>query len=118
MAEKKRLERLAEQLRAELNALIEGEIDDPRVGMINVTHVRLSNDMRYARIYVSTSGGSGESKTALEGLDSASGFLRSQLSHRLPHLKRTPELRFNYDRSIEKETKIEELLAKIHSDEQ
>ena len=117
MAETKRLDRLAQQLRAELTALIEGEINDPRVDMVAVTHVRVSKDMRYARVYVSTLGGSGEPKTALEGLDSARGFLRAQLSHRLPHLKRTPELTFEYDESVEKEMRIEELLAKLHSEE-
>ena len=117
MAEKKRLERLAQQLRIELGALIESEIDDPRVDMVTVTHVRVSNDMRYARVYVSTLGGDGERKTALEGLDSAKGFLRRQLSHRLGHLKRTPELTFDYDESVEKEMRIEELLAQIDSEE-
>lgn len=118
MAEKKRLERLAQQLRTELGALVESEMDDPRVAMVAVTHVRVSPDMRYARVYVSTSGGDGDRKTVLEGLDSAKGFLRGQLSHRLPHLKRTPELTFDYDDSVEKEMRIEELLAQINSEEQ
>ena len=117
MADKKRLDRLAQQLRTELDALIESEIDDPRVDMVAVTHVRVSNDMRYARVYVSTIEGDGNRKTALEGLDSARSFLRRQLSHRLGHLKRTPELTFDYDESIEKEMRIEELLAQIDSED-
>jgi len=117
MADKKRLDRLAQQLRTELDALIESEIDDPRVDMVRVTRVRVSNDMRYARVYVNTLGSDGERASALEGLDSAKGFLRRQLSHRLGHLKRTPELRFDYDESVEKEMRIEELLAQIDSEE-
>ena len=117
MADKKRLDRLAQQLRTELDALIESEIDDPRVNMVRVTHVRVSNDMRYARVYVNTLGSDGERTSALEGLDSARGFLRRQLSHRLGHLKRTPELTFDYDESVEKEMRIEELLAQIDSEE-
>ncbi len=118
MAEQKRLDRLAQQLRTELGALIESEIDDPRVGMVQVTHIRMSNDMRHARVYVSTAGAAeGERKTALEGLDSAKNFLRRQLSHRLRHLKRTPDLTFDYDESVEKEMRIEELLSKIDSEE-
>ena len=101
----------------ELAALVESEIDDPRVDMVNVTHVRVSGDMRHARVYVSTQGNRGASKTALEGLDSAKGFLRIQLSQRLPHLKRTPELTFSYDESVEKEMRIEELLAELRSEE-
>ncbi len=118
MAEKKRLDRLAQQLRAELGTLIEGEIDDPRMAMVAVTRVRVSSDMRYARIYISTLAGEGKRETALKGLNSAKGFLRKQLSQRLPHLKRTPELTFDYDESFENETRIEELLAELHSEEQ
>lgn len=118
MAEKKRLERLAAQLKAEVGALIESDIDDPRVEMVIVTHVRLSNDMRHARVYVSTLGVERDRKVMLQGLESARGFLRRQLSSRLPHLKRTPELTFYYDESIEKEMRIDKLLAEIHSDEQ
>ncbi len=117
MAEKKRLERLAQQLKIELGALIESEIDDPRVDLLAVTHVRVSNDMRHARVYVSTLGAEGARRTALEGLDSARGFLRRQLSHRLGYLKRTPELTFHYDESVEKEMRIEELLGQIDSEE-
>ena len=117
MVEKKRLERLGQQLMTELGPLIESEIDDPRVDMVQVTHVRVSNDMRYARVYVSTLGSDGERKTALEGLDSAKRFLRKQLSQRLGHLKRTPELTFDYDESAEKEMRIEKLLAQIDSEE-
>ena len=118
MAEKKRLERLAQQLRSEIGALIESDIDDPRVEMVTVTHVRLSNDMQHARVYVSALGAESERKTILEGLQSARGFLRRQLSSRLPHLKRTPELTFDYDESIEKEMRIDKLLAKIYYREQ
>ena len=118
MAEKRRLDRLAEQLRIELGALIGGELDDPRVRMVTVTQVHLSKDMRHARVRVSALGSKVDRQRSLDGLNSARNFLRRQLSHRLPRLKRTPELTFDYDESVENETRIEELLSQIHTDEQ
>ena len=117
MAEKRRLERLSEQLRVELGSLVNGELDDPRVDMVTVTHVRLSSDMRHARVYVSALEDGEDRESALEGLDSAKGFLRRQLSHRLPRLKRTPELTFEYDPTVEEGTRIQELLEQIHPKE-
>jgi ribosome-binding factor A len=118
MAEQRRVDRLAQQLRAELGILIETELDDPRVEMAVVTHVRVSRDMSHARVSISTIGSEADRKTTLDGLHSARGFLRKQLSQRLGHLKRIPELTFEYDESVEKEMRIQELLAEIHSDEQ
>jgi len=116
MAEKRRLDRLNRQLRAELAALIDSEIDDPRVGVVTVTEVRLSSDLRHARVYVHTLEDQSKRKAILEGLQSARGFLRVQLSHRLPHLKRTPELRFTYDSSVSEAMRVEELLSQIESE--
>jgi ribosome-binding factor A len=113
MAEKRRLDRLNRQLLAELSALIDSEIDDPRVGIVAVTRVRLSSDLRHARVWVHTLEDETRRKTALEGLKSARGFLRRQLSHRLAHLKRIPELTFDYDDSVDEASRVEELLARI-----
>ncbi len=118
MADIKRIDRLAEQLREQVSAAIAGDLDDPRVGIVTVTHVRLSHDLGHARIYVSSPGTTDEGRRqTLEGLNSALGFLRRQLSQDLPHLRRVPELTFEYDASVENEIRIEELLAEIHSDE-
>ena len=118
MADAKRIDRFAEQLREELSAVIAGDLDDPRVGIVAVNHVRLSRDLRHAKVYVSSPGATDEGKRlTLEGLNSALGFLRRQLSQDLPHLRRVPELVFEYDTSIENEIRINELLTEIHSDE-
>ena len=115
MAEKRRIDRLEQQLKSEIGALVESVLDDPRIGMVTVTAVRLSKDLRYARVYVSAIGKHERPADALAGLGSARGFLRRQLSQRLPHLKRTPELTFSYDESVEKGMRVEELIEKIHS---
>ena len=118
MAEKRRIDRLEQQLRIEIGALVESALEDPRIGTVTVTEVRLSGDMRHARVYVSTLGDAKGRADTLAGLDSARGFLRSQLSQRLPHLRRTPELTFGYDESVEKGMRVEALIEKIHSSQQ
>lgn len=117
MADQRRLDRVGQQLRAELSVLIETGLDDPRIGLVAVTHVRLSRDMSHARVYVSALASGSNRKDTIAGLNSARGFLRRQLSMRLPHLKRTPELTFDYDTSVESGMRIEELLDELHKDE-
>ena len=118
MAEKRRIDRLEQQFRIEIGALVESALEDPRIGRVAVTEVRLSGDMRHARVYVSTLGDAKGRADTLAGLDSARGFLRRQLSQRLPHLRRTPELTFGYDESVEKGMRVEALIEKIHSSQQ
>jgi ribosome-binding factor A len=119
MADLRRSHRLARQLQAELALLVSGEVDDPRVGRVSVTDVRLSRDLHHARIFVHCADETSEKekKALLEGLDSARGFLRAQLSHRLAHLRRTPELTFVYDTSLEAGMRVQELLEGFESDE-
>ena len=116
MAERRRLDRVGQQIRTELSALIETGLDDPRIGLVSVTHVHLSKDMRHAKVYVSGLGNDTNRADTLDGLDSANGFLRRQLSLRLPHLQRTPELTFVYDQSVEKGMRIEKLLEHLHDE--
>jgi ribosome-binding factor A len=113
MADERRLDRVGQQMRDELGALIDIELDDPRIGLITVTHVQLSRDMRHARVYVSGAGNQRARDETIAGLQSARGLLRRQLSLRLPHLKRTPELTFEYDGSVESGMRVEELLDEI-----
>lgn len=117
MSEPRRSHRLARQLQAELAALINDEIDDPRVGHLSVTGVKLSRDLRHARIFVHSIEEARDHKQLLRGLESAKGFLRTQLSHRLGHLRRTPELTFAYDTTFDAEVRIEELLGLFESEE-
>jgi ribosome-binding factor A len=118
MAEKRRADRLSRQLKSELASIIDTRIDDPRVGNVALTRVRLSNDLGHATVYVHTTQDSERRNELLKGLNSARGFLRSQLSLRLPHLKRTPELRFEFDRSVEAGLRVEELLEGLESPEE
>ncbi len=118
MAEKRRLDRVGQQVRTELGFLIETGLDDPRIGPVGVTHVRMSKDLRHARVYVSGMGSQTDREETMAGLHSARGFLRRQLSLRLPHLQRTPELTFDYDDTVESGMRVEEILAEIRDDQE
>ena len=109
----RRIGRIEEQLRVELSEIIEREIQDPRIGLTTVTHVKVSADLRHAHVFVTVLGEAEQRKKALEGLKSAASYARHSLSKRLHHLKRIPELTFDYDETVEKEIRIEELLEQI-----
>ena len=114
----RRIHRIVEQLRIELSEIIEREIQDPRIGLVTVTAVKVSPDLRHGRVFVTVLGDEIQRKKALQGLTSAAGFVRRSLSKRLHHLRRVPELSFGYDEAVEKTIRIEELLEQIkHEDE-
>jgi len=115
----RRIDRIEEQLRIELSEIIEREIQDPRIGLTTVTAVKVSPDLNNARVFVTVLGDAAQRKKALEGLRSAASFVRRSLSKRLHHMRRIPELSFDYDEAVEKGERIEELLDKIkHEGEQ
>ena len=113
----RRIDRIEEQLRIELSEIIEREIHDPRIGLATVTHVKVSPDLQHARVLVSVLGDAGQRKKSLEGLRSAASYARHSLSKRLHHLRRIPELVFDYDEGLEKGMRIEELLEQIKHEE-
>jgi len=113
----RRIDRIEEQLRIELSEVIEREIQDPRIGLVTVTRVKVSPDLRHARVFVTVLGGEDQRKKTIEGLRSAAHYIRRCVSQRLQHLKRMPDLTFGYDESVEKGIRIEELLDQIKSDD-
>jgi ribosome-binding factor A len=104
-------ERLAEALREEIETIVEGELGDPRIGLVSVSSVALAGDSRSARILVTVDGDDEEAARSLEGLTAAVGFIRREVAGRL-HLRRAPELFFQLDRFGRYETRIEELLSR------
>src|SRR5262245_64225017 len=109
----RRIDRIEEQLRIELSEIIERELHDPRIGLTTVTAVKVSPDLRHARVFVTVLGEADERKKSLEGLRSAASFVRRSLSQRLHHMRRIPELSFDYDEAVEKGLRIETLLDQI-----
>ena len=112
-----RIGRINEEIQRELSALIR-TIKDPRVsetGMVSITAVETTPDLRYAKVYVSALDKE-QSTASLKGLRSASGYLRRELGHAL-QLRYTPELVFEQDDSIDKGAHILELLRKVEEKE-
>ena len=114
----RRVDRIEEQLRIELSEILERQVQDPRVRLVTVTHVKVSPDLRHARVYVSSLGGQDERKKILQGLKSAASYARRSLGQRLHHLRRIPELTFDYDDTLEKEMRIEQLLDQIKTEQE
>lgn len=106
-----RPERLAEMIREELTDLIAGEVSDPRVGLAQVTEVKMAPEMRVAHVFFSVMGGAEEENRTLKGLIAARGFLRAELAQRL-QIRHVPELRFEIDRSEELSNRLEQLLQR------
>ena len=95
--------------------MLAGELKDPRLACLaTVTEVRVSPDLKHARVYVSVAGDEAEQDAALEGMVAASGFIRHELCERL-QLRRTPELHFVLDRSEDYGRRIEDLLRQAKS---
>jgi ribosome-binding factor A len=115
MVEKRALKyhrgRLGEALREEIETLVEGELADPRIGLVRVTAVLLADDGRSAQVLVDADGDDAEAETSLEGLLAAKEYIRHELVERL-RLRRAPELYFRLDRSEREKARVEELLAR------
>lgn len=113
-----RSKRVADLLKREMATMLMGEIKDPRVqGLVTVMAVEVSEDLRYAKVFISVMGSEDERASVIAGINKAKGFVRKTIGSRLG-LRRVPELQFQLDRSLENREKIEALLAEIHSGEQ
>lgn len=106
-------ERLGEALREEIEIILEGELSDPRIGLVNVSEVHLAPDAKSARVMVVVEGDDAEARETMEGLEAATGYVRRELTERL-HLRRPPELLFILDRSQQYVARIDELLQRAN----
>lgn len=107
-----RLGRIGEEYKKELSQIISYELKNPNVtGLISVTKVKVTNDLKYAKVYVSILN-SKNIKETLAGLKKSSGFIRSELAKRV-NLRNTPELIFELDDSLEYGAKIDTILKEI-----
>jgi ribosome-binding factor A len=111
---KKRVARLNEQLRRELTQLLHFEVKDPRIGIITITDVEVTPDLYHAKVFWSTQGTPEERDQALQGLRAAAGYLRGEIGRRM-HIRRTPELHFTFDSTLEHAMHIERLLQEARA---
>jgi ribosome-binding factor A len=110
-----RMRRVNEALREVLSESV-GELKDPRIGFVTVTAVKASPDLRHATVFVSVLGSQHKRDAALAGLESSRGHLQSRVNREL-HLKRTPQLRFEYDQTIERGVRLSRLIDELSPEE-
>lgn len=103
------MRRINEVLREVVGAAISGELSDPRIGFVTVTAVETSPDLRTAKVFVSVLGDEEEREATLEGLRTSHGVVQSLIAAET-RMKRTPTLTFHYDDTIEKASRVSELL--------
>ena len=113
----RRPEQVAETLRGVITDALAREVRDPRVGFVTVTAVLVTNELSHARIMVSVPGDDAAKTRALEGLQSAAGFLRTRAA-RVLTTRSVPELHFELDKGLEHAARIGELLNTIRREEQ
>jgi len=105
-------ERMGEAIREEISTIVEGELADPRIGLVSVSQVQMAADGRSARVYVVVDGDAEETARSLQGLAAAGNYIRRELAARL-HLRQAPELVFTLDQSEQYGTRIDQLLQRI-----
>ena len=113
MPSKLRLKRISDRIRQELSELLIREVNDPRLAGITITDVKIDRELAYADIFASAVEGHQRSDEVLQGLHSASGFLRRSLADRV-ELRVFPRLRFHWDPTPERADHIERLLASLN----
>ena len=110
-----RARRIADQIQRELSEIIRTEIKDPRVGLVTITGVEVTRDNEHAKVFFNVLGEPAQQEAASRALSHAAGFLRSELAHRLK-LRTVPQLRFDYDVSVERGVRLSKLIDDAVSD--
>jgi len=109
-----RMRRVNESVRAVVADGI-GDLKDPRIGIVTVTGVRVTPDLREATVYVSVLGGARRQRESLAGLASAHGVLQARINREL-NLRRTPQLTFAYDDAVERGVRMSKLIDDVAAD--
>ena len=113
-----RTSRIGEVIMRELAQMIQQEVSDPRVGMVTVSHVEVTSDLRYAKVYITRlneTESEEDVKECIAGLTNAAGFLKRGIAKRV-EIRTVPELKFYYDKSLEHGFHMDELIAKANKD--
>lgn len=110
-----RADRLAELLKRDVSEIIREEVSDPRIGFISITKVDISADLENAKIFVSIMGTEKQKRECMQGLDSATGFVRGKLGHML-EMRQVPKIYFVRDDSLEKGSRVLGIIAKLEKE--
>jgi ribosome-binding factor A len=106
-----RMRRVNESVRQVLSETLP-ELKDPRIGFVTVTGVETSTDLRHARVFVSVFGSEKKQQATLDGLAAAHGLLQARIGREL-RMKRTPQLTFEYDRTVEEGVRMSKLIDEL-----
>jgi ribosome-binding factor A len=109
------MRRVNEAVRQVLSEAV-GELKDPRIGFVTVTGIETSPDLRHARVFVSVLGSDRRREATLAALTSAHGVLQARIASEL-RLKRTPQLAFEYDPSVERGVRMSQMIDELVPDE-
>lgn len=112
---KQRSERVQEALRQEISNIIHDNIKDPRIGFLTITKVELTRDLRHAKVYFSVLGDAKDNSKALQGLNSAKGYIKNMVADRIK-LRLVPEIVFKVDESSHYTQEIYDLLNRIKNE--
>lgn len=107
-----KIDRISSQIAKEVSYILATEVKDSNIRFVTVTDVKVTNDLSYAKVYVTILDESKKKETML-ALKNASGFIRRELAERV-ELRHTPELEFIYDESIAYGAKIEDIIEELH----
>src|SRR6266568_8276450 len=110
-----RMRRVNESVRQVLSEAV-GQLKDPRIGFVTVTGVKTSSDLRQARVFVSVLGSDRKRTQTIEGLQAAHSVLQARVAREL-RLKRTPQLSFEYDQSVERGVRMTKLIDELAPDD-
>ena len=116
MSAHKRPERVAQSVQQLLGEIFARGMRDPRIGFVTITGVKMSPDLREARVYYAVHGDTEQRKHTAQGLESARGFIRREIAAQL-RLRITPDLHFSYDEAIDRGERVEQLIRQVHEED-
>jgi ribosome-binding factor A len=112
----KRSEKVGEAIHEIVSGLLVKGLKDPRIGFVTITAVKVTDDLRAAKIFFSVIGSEEERRATEKGLNSAARYIRNEVGKNLS-MRHIPEIIFRYDETIESGDRIERLLKQIHEEE-
>jgi ribosome-binding factor A len=117
MAQGHRPDRVGEQIREELSAMLSrGVVHDPGIGFLTITRVQASPDLQFAHVYYTTMGDEKQRKETAKALLRATPFLRREIGARI-RLRRVPQLEFRFDQSVIHQDRVEQILRELHKED-
>jgi ribosome-binding factor A len=112
-----RQRRVQELLVHEISVIVQRELKDPRIGFVTITDAEVSPDLRHARVFFSVLGETAQPAETAKALNRAAGFVRSEFARRA-QMRYVPEIQFEYDPSVERGARLEQLLRQVRQDEE